>query len=67
MIDLKKICRIVEKKVCRTHNENPKAEVIKQSIKITTCCEKFEKEMVKFVEVELEKEVDRKLDDMLFN
>jgi hypothetical protein len=56
MIDLKKVCRMVETKRCRDHNEKPKAIVKGSSINLTTCCDKFQKELQKIIETEITKQ-----------
>ena len=65
MIDLKKICVILEKNKCNQHNENPKATVEGKSIKLITCCEKFQVEIEKKLEIEIEKQIDKNINDML--
>ena len=42
---LRIICNEIETSRCKTHNENPIAVVIGNSIKLSTCCDKFEDEL----------------------
>lgn len=67
MIDLKKVCKTIEAKRCKTHNEHPKAVVSGKNIKLTTCCSNFQKELEKVVEAELSKQVDKKINDIFKN
>lgn len=56
MIDLKKISRKIEKISCKEHNETPKTDVIGDSIKITSCCDKFQNQLTVQVKKEIESE-----------
>lgn len=58
MIDLKKACKLVEAKQCKEHNEKPKAIVKGSSINLTTCCNRFQKELQKVIENEIAKQTE---------
>jgi hypothetical protein len=64
MIDLKKVCRLVEIKRCKDHNEKPKAIVKGSSINLTTCCDKFQNELQKVIENEIAKQTEDTLKKM---
>ena len=64
MIDLKKVCRLVENKRCKEHHENPKAVVKGNSINLTTCCDKFQKESQKIIENEIAKQTEEAIKKM---
>lgn len=64
MIDLKQVCRTIEAKRCRTHNEHPKAIVSGKDIKLTTCCSNFQKELEKVVKDELSKQAEKSINDI---
>jgi len=63
MIDLKQICRTLETKRCRTHNEKTTATVSGKSIKLSCCCDKFQKELENQIDNEVAKQVDKGIDD----
>lgn len=63
MIDLKQICKTLEQKSCRTHNKKPTATVSGQSIKLSCCCDNFQKELEKQIDVEVSKQLDKSIDD----
>ncbi|KFF17347.1 hypothetical protein [Flavobacterium hydatis] len=58
MIDLKKISRKIEKISCKEHNETPKAEVIGDSIKITSCCDTFQSQLTSHVKKEMKSQAE---------
>lgn len=64
MIDLKKICRLVETKRCNEHHEKTKAVVIGKSIQLTTCCDKFNNELQKVIEKEMAKQTEEAIKKM---
>jgi len=53
MIDLKKICNVLERNRCIEHNEKPKASVRGNSINLSTCCDKFGSELQRKIEKEI--------------
>lgn len=58
MIDLKKISRKIEKISCKEHNETPKAVVVGDSIKITSCCIEFQNQLTAQVNKEMKIEAE---------
>lgn len=64
MIDLKQICRKIEQQHCRTHNQKPTAIVRGKSIKLTCCCDNFQKQLEKQIEDEALKQVDKGIEDI---
>lgn len=58
MIDLKKVCKLVEVKQCKEHHEKPKAIVKGSSINLSTCCDRFQKELQKVIENEIAKQTE---------
>ncbi len=64
MIDLKKVCRLVENKRCKEHHENPKAIVKGKSIQLTTCCDKFNNELQNVIENEIAKQTEEAIKKM---
>lgn len=58
MIDYKKISSKIEKISCAEHNETPKAEVIGDSIKITSCCIEFQNKLTAQVHQEMKTEAE---------
>lgn len=58
MINLNKVCKLVEAKQCKEHHEKPKATVKGSSISLTTCCDRFQKELQKVIENEIAKQTE---------
>lgn len=56
MLDLNKICRSLQNKTCKEHNEKPNAKVSRDSIEFTPCCDKFRKEVQQKIEEEISKQ-----------
>jgi hypothetical protein len=56
MIDLKKICSLLESKRCKEHHEKPKAIVKGSSINFTSCCDKFQNELQTIIKTEISKQ-----------
>lgn len=64
-IDLNKICRTLETKRCGVHNKNPTAIVVGEQIKVTSCCDKFQNELEKEMDIESSKQADKGIDDAI--
>lgn len=57
MIDLLKICQLLETENCAIHNQKPISIVVnKEKIKIKTCCDNFKKELEKTSKTEIIKQ-----------
>ncbi|HLF51894.1 hypothetical protein [Flavobacterium sp.] len=64
LLDLNKICRSLQNKTCKEHNEKPNAKVSGDSIKFNPCCDKFGKEVQKKIEEEISKQTEEAIAKM---
>lgn len=64
MIDLNSVCTSLEQKRCKIHHEAPTATAIGESIKLTTCCAEFQKELQEQIDVEITGQLDKRINDM---
>ena len=55
-MDLYSIAETLQNKRCPDHNKAPKVEVIRNSFKFTTCCNKFKKQLESIVDKTMTKE-----------
>lgn len=64
MINLQKICRVLEQHRCKEHNQKPTATISGQSIKLTCCCDQFQKELETKISNEGLRQINKKIDDI---
>ena len=65
LINRKKICDKLEQHTCKVHGSHPKAFVEGKSINITACCEEFHQELEGIMDIEVGKQLDKSIDDVL--
>ena len=67
MIDIISICKKIEIKICDEHAIKPKAIAKKQSIKLSTCCEKFQKQLEKYIAQEIDLQIEHYVEKSVTN
>ena len=65
MIDLNRICKLLERERCIVHEDHPKATVEGNSIKIIACCKTFHNKLEGYVDKQLSDQLDKSVDDVL--
>jgi hypothetical protein len=65
MIDIAAICKNIESKICEQHNRKPKAVAQKEAIKLSTCCENFQRSLEKIITEEIKIQAERIADRMV--
>jgi hypothetical protein len=67
MIDIKSICKKIEVKICENHHRFPKAIAKNQSIKLSTCCEKFQEQLEGYITQQIDEQIDSYVEEMSQN
>lgn len=57
-MDLRKIAQSLEREICTTHHEHPKAVPQKDSINLTCCCESFKTKLLKKMKAVISKQIE---------
>lgn len=58
-MDLSIIARNLERERCFTHKEKPSAIPKRDSIEISCCCEDFKSKLIKIMELEISKQIEK--------